>query len=214
LTLITRTTLTPTALAVHPSVPATTLQDFITYVKANPGKVNYGTSGIGSQLHIAGELLKQRTGIDMVSVPYRGTNPTTLAIISGEVQAGISDLSTLIPQAEAGKLRILAVMDDKRVVFAPNIPTVAESGVPGFVASAWLGLLTTGGTPKDVVARWHKEVTEILKLPEVREAMYKIGCDPAPNDTPEAASAYLRQQIEMWGDAIKAANIKLGPTPN
>jgi tripartite-type tricarboxylate transporter receptor subunit TctC len=90
LTLITRTTLTPTALAVHPSVPAATLQEFIAYVKANPGKVSYGTSGIGSQLHIAGELLKRRTGIDMVAVPYRGTNPTTLAIISGEVQAGVS----------------------------------------------------------------------------------------------------------------------------
>jgi tripartite-type tricarboxylate transporter receptor subunit TctC len=158
--------------------------------------------------------LKQRTGIDMVSVPYRGTNPTTLAIVSGEVQAGVSDLSTLIPQAQAGKLRILAVMDDKRPVFAPNIPTVAESGVSGFVASAWLGLLAPSATPKGVVARWHHEVTDILKMPEVREAMYKIGCDPVPNESPEEASAFLRQQIDMWGSAIKAAGIKLGPTGN
>jgi len=214
LVLITRTTWTPTALAVNPLVPAKTLQEFVAYVKANPGKISYGTSGIGSQLHIAGELLKQRTGIDMVSVPYRGTNPTTLAVISGEVQAGVSDLSTLIPQAQAGKLRILAVMDERRAVFAPDIPTVAESGVTGFVASAWLGLVTASATPKDVVARWHKEVSEILTMPDVREAMYKIGCDPVPNETPEAAQDFLRQQIEMWGAAIKSANITIGPTAN
>jgi tripartite-type tricarboxylate transporter receptor subunit TctC len=214
LTLITRTVLAPTALAVNPSVPAKTLQEFIAYAKANPGKINYGTSGIGSQLHIAGEMLKQRTGIDMVSVPYRGTNPTTLALVSGEVQAAVSDLSTLLPQAEGGKVRILALMDNKRASFAPDIPTVAESGVPGFVAGAWLGLLAPSGTPPDIVRRWHKEVAEILNAPEWRPAIHRMGLEPAPNDSPEDAAAYLRQQIDMWGAAIKSADIKLGAPPN
>ena len=214
LTLVTRTVLAPTALAVNPSVPAKTLQEFIAYVKVNPGKVSYGTSGIGSQLHIAGELLKQRTGIDMVSIPYRGTNPTTLALVSGEVQAAVSDLSTLIPQAEAGKVRILALMDSRRASFAPDIPTVAESGVPGFVAGAWLGLLANGGTPPDVVRRWHKEVADILNAAEWRPAIHRMGLEPAPNDSPEDAAAYLRQQIEMWGNAIRSANIKLDAPAN
>jgi tripartite-type tricarboxylate transporter receptor subunit TctC len=206
---ITRTVLTPSALAVPASLPVHTLKEFINYVKARPGKISYATSGIGSQLHLAGELLKQRTGIDMVAVPYRGTQPTTLAIVTGEVQAGISDLSTLVPQHAAGKVRILAVVDGRRSLSAPDIPTVAESGVPGFVASAWLGLFTTGGTPPDRVVRWNKEVVEILRAPDMLKTLLANGVEPVPDDSPEAAAATLRAEIDRWGSAIKAANIKL-----
>ena len=181
-------------------------------MKARPGKISYATSGIGSQLHLAGELLKQRTGIDMVAVPYRGTQPATLAIVTGEVEAGISDLSTLVPQAAANKVRILAVVDGVRSQSAPDIPTVAESGVPGFVASAWLGLFVTGGTPADVVGRWHKEVVEILRSPETLKTLLANGVEPVPDASPEAAATMLRSEIDRWGIAIKAANIKLDPS--
>ncbi len=206
---ITRTVLTPSALAVPASLPVHTLKEFIDYVKARPGKISYATSGRGSQLHLAGELLKQRTGIDMVAVPYRGTQPTTLAIVAGEVQAGISDLSTLLPQAAANKVRILAVVDGKRSQSAPDIPTIAESGVPGFVASAWLGLFTTGGIASGIVARWNKEVVEILRSAEIQKMLVANGVEPVPDDSPEAASMMLRSEIERWGSAIKAANIKI-----
>jgi len=206
---ITRTVLTPSALAVPASLPVHTLKEFIDYVKARPGQISYATSGNGSQLHLAGELLKQRTGIDMVAVPYRGTQPTTLAIVTGEVQAGISDLSTLLPQAAANRVRILAVVDGKRSHSAPDIPTVAESGVPGFVASAWLGLFTTGGTPMDVVARWNREVVDILGAPDVQKMLVANGVEPVPDESPEAAAAMLQSEIDRWGSAIKAANIKL-----
>ena len=206
---ITRTVLTPSALAVPASLPVHNLKEFIEYVKARPGKISYATSGIGSQLHLAGELLKQRTGIDMVAVPYRGTQPTTLAIVTGEVQAGISDLSTLVPQAAANKVRILAVVDGRRSQSAPDIPTVAESGVPGFVASAWLGLFAAGGTPPHIVARWNREVVDILRAPEMLKTLLANGVEPVPDESPEAAAAMLRSEIDRWGSAIKAANIKL-----
>lgn len=206
---ITNATTSPSALAVHASVPAKTLLEFIDYVKARPGKVSYAVSGIGSQLHLAGELLKQRTGIDMLAVPYKGTAPSTMAVVANEVPATISDLTTLRSHHLAGKIRILAVVDAKRTEAAPDIPTVAEAGVPGFVASGWLGLFTTAGTPPEVVARWNKEVVAILRKPDIQKTLLGMGVEADPNPTPEAAAAFVRTEYAKWGAAIKASNIKL-----
>ncbi|MBN9425463.1 MAG: tripartite tricarboxylate transporter substrate binding protein [Burkholderiales bacterium] len=206
---ITRVVLTPTALAVAADLPVRDLKGFVDYVKARPGKVSYGVSGIGSQLHIAGELLKLRTGIDMTAVPYRGTSPTTMALVAGEIPAGISDISTLKQYAEAGKVRMIAAMGDQRAESAPDIPTVAESGVPGFLSTAWLGLFTTGGTPKEVVDRWYQEVTEILQEPEVLAKFRSISVEAAPNKSPAEAVAFVQGEIKKWGEGIKQAGIKI-----
>ncbi|MFM9970165.1 MAG: Bug family tripartite tricarboxylate transporter substrate binding protein [Burkholderiales bacterium] len=206
---ITNATTSPSALAVHASVPAKTLMEFIDYVKARPGKVSYAVSGIGSQLHLAGEILKQRTGIDMLAVPYKGTAPSTMAVVANEVPATISDLTTLRPHHLAGKIRILAVVDARRTAAAPDIPTVAEAGVPGFVASGWLGLFTTAGTPPEVVARWNKEVVSILRKPDIQKTLLGMGVEADPNPTPEAAATFVRSEHAKWGAAIKAGNIKL-----
>ena len=209
---ISNATTSPSALAVHASVPAKTLKEFIEYVKARPGKVSYAVSGIGSQLHLAGEILKQRTGIDMVAIPYKGTAPSTTAVVANEVPATISDLTTLRPHHLAGKIRILAVVDANRTSAAPEIPTVAESGVPGFVASGWLGLFTTAGTPPEVVQRWNREVVAILRRPEIQKTLLTMGVEADPNPTPEAAATFVRNEYAKWGAAIKAGNIKLeGP---
>lgn len=206
---ISNATTSPSALAIHASVPANNLMEFIAYVKARPGKVSYAVSGIGSQLHLAGEILKQRTGIDMVAIPYKGTAPSTTAVVANEVPATISDLTTLRPHHLAGKIRILAVVDARRTSAAPEIPTVAEAGVPGFVASGWLGLFTTAGTPPEVVARWNKEVVTILRKPDIQKTLLTMGVEADPNPTPEAAAAFVRAEHAKWGAAIKAGNIKL-----
>jgi tripartite-type tricarboxylate transporter receptor subunit TctC len=209
---ITNATTSPSALAIHSSVPAKNLKEFIEYVKARPGKVSYAVSGIGSQLHLAGEILKQRTGIDMLAIPYKGTAPSTMAVVANETQAAISDLTTLMQQHLAGKIRILAVVDAQRTQAAPDIPTVAESGVPGFVASGWLGLFTTAGTPPEVVRRWHQEVVAILKRPDVQKSLLAMGVEAAPNPSPEAAVSFVRSEYDKWGAAIKASNVKLDAT--
>ncbi len=211
---ITMLVTSPTALAVNASLPVNTLQEFLAYARANPGKVSYSTSGVGSQLHVAGELLKQRTGIDMVAVAYKGTLPATAAIVSGEVQAGISDLPTLLPHAAANRIKILAITDAARSSSAPNIPTVAESGVPNFVAGSWLGLFTTGGTPPDIVAKWHTDVAALLRTPEMQKALQDIGLEAAPNKSADEFGAFVRSEISKWGEAITSAKIKLDQPSN
>ena len=202
-------TTSPTAIAVNASLPVKNIKELIDYVKARPGKVSYAVSGIGSQLHLAGELFKQRTGIDMLAIPYKGTAPSTAALVANEVPVAVSDVTSLRPQHLAGRVRILAVVDAHRTAAAPDIPTVSESGVPGFVASGWLGLFTTAGTPPEVVRRWNKEVVAILERPDIKAALLKMGVEAAPNPTPEDAAAFVKGEYEKWGSAIKAAHITL-----
>ena len=204
----------PTALAVNASLPVDNLEQFIAYLKKNPGKVSYSTSGIGSQLHVAGELLKQRTGVQMTAVAYKGTLPATAAIVSGEVQAGISDLPSLLPHAAAGRVKILAITDATRSRAAPHIPTVSEAGVPNFVAGSWLGLFTTGGTPPDVVEKWHSAATTLLQSPEMRNSLQGIGLEAAPSKSANEFREFVSSEVKKWGEAIQAANIRLDQPGN
>ena len=205
---ITPMAIIPTALAVNPALPVNTLAEFISYARERPGQLNFSISGVGSQGHLAGELLKARAGLSIQNIPFSGTAPATTAILSGQVQAGISDLTTLLPLAQDGSVRILAVVDAKRAQSAPQIPTVAESALPGFVASGWVALFAAAATPPAVLDRWNAEVTAILDLAEVRAGFVRAGMEADPRTRQEAREFHLGE-IRKWGDAIRSANIKV-----
>jgi tripartite-type tricarboxylate transporter receptor subunit TctC len=194
----------PNALVVNPSVPAKTLPEFIAYAKANPGKINYASFGIGSAPNMNGELLKLMTGINMVHVPYRQSPVPDL--LSGQVQAFIGPMPVTIAFIRQGKLRALAVTGAERSDALPNIPTVAEI-VPGFEASVWHGIGAPKGTPKDIVAKLNKEIDIILASSQIKEKFANIG-GTAIGGTPEQYGQFVSAEIVKWGKVIKAANIK------
>ena len=151
-------------LVVHPSVPANTVQELIAYAKANPGKLNFASSGSGTSIHLAGELFKAMAGVQMAHVPYKGSAPAIADLLGGQVQIMFDNLPSALPQIKAGKLRALAVTSAQRAPALPDVPTVAESGLPGFEASSWFGLLAPAGTPRDVVAKVNAEVDALARL--------------------------------------------------
>jgi len=196
-----------TAFAVNTSMPIQSFQEFLAYAKAHPGALSYSHSGNGSLMHLGGENLKLLTGINMVGVPYRGAVASGTAIGAGETQVGFSDLLTVLNLREAGKVRILAVVDPARSTFAPDIPTAAESGIPGYDAGGWAMLLAPARTPPDIVAKLNAEAKRAFELPEVRQVLTKAAIDPAimsPADT----AALLRNDYEKWGKVIKEAGVK------
>lgn len=210
LTLVTLVSKGSAAFAIPASLPANSFQEFATYVRANPNKVFYAVSGVGSQFHVAIELLKLRAGLDMTAVPYKGSDPAIIALVSGEVQAGISGLSSLQPHVEQNKIRILAITDSERTEAAPDIPTVAETGVADFaITGPWNGLFLPSRTPPEIVKRWHTEVTAILREPDMQKAMFKLGAMAAPHNSLEEAENFIRTEYKAWKDTIEATKLKL-----
>ncbi len=198
----------PFMMGVHPSVPAKSVTDFIALAKSRPGQLNYASGGNGSGPHLAGELLKTLTGIDMVHVPYRGGGPALLALISGEVAMLFSSLSSTLPQVKAGKVRALAVSGAKRSPAAPELPTVAESGVPEFEVTNWFGVLAPAKTPKAIVARLQAEIVNGLNTPEFRTRLANDGTDIV-GSTPEAFTDYLKTEIAKWAKLIKGLGLRM-----
>jgi tripartite-type tricarboxylate transporter receptor subunit TctC len=197
----------PTGFAVNPGFPAKTFAEFLTYVRAHPGTVSYSHPGTGSLMHLGGEHMKLMAGIDMQGVPYRGAAPAATAIVTGEVQVGFADLPSLKPLHEAGRLRILAVVDPARTAYMPEIPTVAESGLPGYDAGGWGILLAPAGTPTEIVAQLNAEVRKAYGNADVVEALKRVAVDPllmSPQDT----AKFLRTEYEKWGKLIKLVGIK------
>jgi len=197
----------PNLLVVNPSVPAKTLAEFIAYAKANPGKINYASYGIGSAPNMNGELLKLMAGINLVHVPYRQSPVPDL--LSGQVQAFIGPMPVTIAFVRAGKLRALGVTSAKRSSALPDVPTVAET-VPGFEASIWHGIGAPKGTPKDIIARLNKEIDAILATPQIKEKFANIG-GTAIGGTPEDYGKFMAVEIAKWGKVIQSANIKAVP---
>ena len=197
----------PNLLVVNPSVPAKTLAEFIAYAKANPGKINYASYGIGSAPNMNGELLKLMSGINLVHVPYRQSPVPDL--LSGQVQAFIGPMPVTIAFVRAGKLRALGVTSAKRSSALPDVPTVAET-VPGFEASIWHGIGAPKGTPKDIIARLNKEIDAILATPQIKEKFANIG-GTAIGGTPEDYGKFMAVEIAKWGKVIQSANIKAVP---
>ena len=193
---------------VHPSLPAATVSEFIALAKRTPGKINYGSSGVGSPQHLAAELLKFRAGIDLVHVAYKGGGPAALALLAGEVQVVFNSFASTLPQVKAGKLRALAVTGPKRSVVAPDFPTVAESGFPGFDVTSWYALLVPAKTPPAVVRRLYDETVRAVRLPDVREAFSRQGQEVDTSASPEELDALIRAETASWAKLIKAAGIK------
>jgi tripartite-type tricarboxylate transporter receptor subunit TctC len=197
----------PTAIAVSPALPVKNIKEFVAYAKGRPEGATFSVSGSGSQTHLASELFASVAGFPVTIVPYKGTQPAATAIASGEVTAGISDLTTLVPLTKGDRLRVLAVVDAKRATSAPDIPTVAESGYPGFVASGWVAMFAPAGTPTDVVTKVSGEVGRALRSADVQKALTDAGMEAAPG-TPAELKTFLAQEITKWAKVVKDGNIK------
>ena len=191
----------------HPSVPATSIKELLTLARARPGKLNYGTGGAGTGPHLAGELINMMAGVSIVHVPYKGTGPALTALLSGEVDLTFDNLLIVLPQIKAGRVRPIAATGSQRSKLMPELPTIAESGLPGFSATGWYGVMAPVATPKDIVARLNAEITRTLRSPDVSERLNSMAAEPAPG-TPEQFGAFIRSEIEKWAKVVKATNMK------
>jgi len=201
-------TTSPLVMFLHPSVPAKDLREFIAYVKANPGKLNYGSSGPGSSPHLATELFLSIAGIQMTHIPYKGIAPAITAQLANEVQMSLTPIAVGMPHARAGKLRALASAGLKRSAAIPDVPTMDESGLPGFEVIGWWGMLAPGKTPRPVVLLLNREVRAALEVPEVKKTLLDQGMDPA-GGTPEEFGALIRSDMEKWGGVGKRLGVRL-----
>ncbi len=195
-------------MAVHPSVPAKTLPEFIAFAKKHPGKVTIAIAGLGSTAHFSAEMLKARAGIDLLLVPYKGSGPAVTDVIGGQIDLIIDATSVTMPYVKAGRLRAIAVTRNVRLAALPDVPTFEEQGLKGFQANGWQGLLVPTGTPAAAVAKLSEALMKTLAQPDVRARFTDQGLDPAPS-TPEQFAAYIRSEIEKWGRVQKVANIKV-----
>ena len=197
---------TPLFLVVHPSVPAKSVTELIAVAKAKPGELNYANSGNGTTAHLAGELLKKMGGVDLVSVPYKGGGPAVIDLVAGRVQIYFSTLPPALSHVQAGRLRGLAVTTLKRVNLIADVPTVAESGLPGFEVVGWFGIFAPAGTPRAVITKLNKEINQVLSTPDVQQRFASQGLIPG-GGTPEALGQFLRAEMKKWGALIKEAGI-------
>lgn len=195
-------------LVVGPTVPATSVKDLIALSKANPGKLSFASPGLGSSPHIAGEMLKASTGLDMIHVAYKGTGPAVNDVMGGQVTMFFSQMSSALALVKQGKLKAIGVASLQRHPAAPDIPTIAEQGYPGFQATAWYALFAPAGTPPDIVHKVAADTTKALQMPDVREKLAALGAD-AVGGTPEEFAQRLRAENARWGDAIRKAGVKL-----
>jgi tripartite-type tricarboxylate transporter receptor subunit TctC len=193
-------------LAVNPSLPVKSVPELIKYAKANPGKLSYGSAGVGSSLHLAGEFFKREAGIDIVHVPYKGASHAVADLVGGQVQMMFGPATAILPLARAGKLRALAVTSTTPSKLAPDLPPVAHT-LPGFEVVGWYGLAAPAGTPKDVVAKLNADATKALKATELIEKFAKLGYEPI-GDTPDQASARIKSEVAHWTRIIHDAGIK------
>jgi tripartite-type tricarboxylate transporter receptor subunit TctC len=194
-------------LVVHPSLPVHSVKALVALSKQRPGDINYGSSGIGTTVHLSAELFQFMTGVKWVHVPYKGGGPGLIALLSGEVSLYFGNVPTVIRQARDGKLRALATTGPKRTPAAPDIPTVAESGVPGYEVTTFYGMSAPARTPRAIIDRLNSDTVRALNSPEVRERLQGLGADPVGN-TPEQYTAFMQNEIAKWGRVIKAAGIK------
>jgi tripartite-type tricarboxylate transporter receptor subunit TctC len=197
----------PVAITVNPAVPAKTLKELIALARSRPGQLNYGSAGVNGINHLAAELLKRTGSFDITLVPYKGVAQALPAVMAGEVQLMFASLPGSIGQIKAGRIRAIAVTSAKRSGAAPDIPTVAESGVPGYDASSWFAFLAPAATPKSIVTRLNTEAMKTLQAPQVRDALTRQGMDPA-GSTPDEIDAYLRAEIAKWTRVVKEAGIR------
>ncbi len=198
----------PNVLVVNPSVPANSVQELIAYAKANPGKLNFASSGSGTSIHLSGELFKVMAGVQMTHIPYKGSAPAVQDLIGGQVQLMFDNLPPSLPQIKAGKLRALAVTSATRAPALPDTPTIAEAGLPGFEASSWFGLLAPAGTPPAIVAKLNGEIAKWLATPEAKEKLAKQGAN-AVGGTSEDFAKHIAAETAKWAKVVKDSGAKV-----
>jgi tripartite-type tricarboxylate transporter receptor subunit TctC len=198
---------TTQAIASHPSLPARNARDLIDLARSRPGQITYASAGIGAPSHLAGELFKSMAKIDMVHIPYKGSGAALADLLGGHVAISFGGLAAVAPQVKAGRLRVLAVANAKRSPGYPDIPTVAEAGLPGYEVQSWFGVLAPAGTPREIVQRLHTEIVRILTAQDVKGRLAGDGAEVVAN-TPEQFAAYIRAEIAKWGKVIRDARIR------
>jgi tripartite-type tricarboxylate transporter receptor subunit TctC len=199
---------TPIVVLVRPSLPIKSLKELVEYAKANPGKLNFGTGGVGTATHLATELLKSVAKINIVHVPYKGTNQAMMGLIGGEVDMVLIVVPNAVPQIEAGKVRPLAVLSNERLTSLPNVPTIKEAGLENSEVIAWYGVVAPAGTPSDIINRLNGEWVKIAVMPDTKEKMRNVGVDPM-SSTPEQFAEFLKAEIMRWAKVIKEANVTM-----
>jgi tripartite-type tricarboxylate transporter receptor subunit TctC len=197
----------PSVLIVHPSVPARNVKELIALAKAQPKKLVYGSGGIGNVTHLEMEIMNAMVGVQMTHVPYKGSAPSIVALVGGEVQAVFSSIPSALVQIRAGRIRALGVSILKRSSVLPDVPTIDESGVPGFDAASWYAVFAPAGTPKNVVAMLGREIVRIMNVPDVRERFANDGFEPAGTGPAEFAR-FLRAELVKWAKAVEMAGVK------
>lgn len=190
----------------YPSFPPKTVQELIALAKAKPGEINYASSGAGGAPHLGGELFKSMAGVNLTHVPYKGSGPSFADLLGGQVSLTIDSLAQALPYIKSGRLRALAVTGANRAPMLPDVPTVAESGVPGYELTNWFGLVTRAGTPREIIHRVNADVVKVLQMPDVRERFLGMALDPV-GDTPEQFGAYIKSETVKWAKVIKEAGI-------
>jgi tripartite-type tricarboxylate transporter receptor subunit TctC len=196
----------PTAIAINASLPIHTVADLVNLSKARSGGLSYGNPGVGSFMHLSGEIFRAKTGANLVSVPYRGTAPIALAVKTGEIPMGVADLTSLLPFVAEGSIRILGLVDSSRSSVAPEIPTIAEAGVPEFGLDGWVGIFAPRGTSSSTIALLNSTTNDALGMPDVRERILKSGLDPWIL-SPQAMSNFVREEIARWKILIREAGV-------
>ena len=197
----------PSVLVLHPSIPSQSVKEFIAYAKERPGKLNYGSAGSGSATHLSSVLFQSMTGTRMVHVPYKGSAPALTDLLAGQVTLMFGNMASAMPHVRGGKLRALAVTSAKRSAAAPELPTIAETALPGYEATSWFALFAPARTPAAIVNKLNSEVNALLKLPDVKERMLGLGADSIAL-SPRELGAYVETEIVKWGKLIKASGAK------
>jgi tripartite-type tricarboxylate transporter receptor subunit TctC len=193
-------------LTVNPALPARTVKEFIALAKARPGQITYATSGIGSPEHFAGEMFRMMTKTDLLSVPYKGGGPLAIDLVAGHVMSAFNTMPPIIPHIQSGRVRAIAVTMDKRAAVLPDVPTIAESGVPGYAMSTWYGAVMPAKTPREIVIRLNQEMLKALALPDVKERLAALGADIV-GSSPEETAAFFKTEIAKYTKVAHAANI-------
>ncbi len=198
----------PLILCVTNALPAKSVKELVALAKTRPGKLAFASSGVGASAHLSMELLMMMTGISMVHVPYKGTAPALVDLTSGQVQVMFDVPSSMLPHVKAGRIRALAMASEKRYSAAPELPTISESAVPGYVSGSWVGFLAPAGTPREVIAKLGREIMGIVNRPDVRERFIQIGIEPVGN-SPAEFTAFLKNEVTKWEKVIRTANVKV-----
>jgi tripartite-type tricarboxylate transporter receptor subunit TctC len=194
--------LLPSILVVDPSLPASSVKELVALAKAQPGKLNYSSAGVGSMNYLAGEQFKASNGVDIVHVPYQSGGQAIASILGGQTQLVITTVPPVLSHVRAGKVKALAIGGKRRLPLLPDVPTFSEAGFPEFDVSLWQGILAPAGTPADVVAKLNGAINRVLQMPDVRDRIAELGAEPA-GGTPEELGAFIRSEISRWGKLIK-----------